>query len=389
MIKYYINFIILFFTFSNISAQEIIKKSTHHFTITNDSLKGKGAEIFKSKIAESQFFLIGEQHDVSQLETMVKSLVPFLKKQGFNNYVAEVGPLAAKKLEELGKQKKLLEKFNRKYSDYIVGAPFGFFGTVEEGKTLNQIVDYGINIWGVDFENYNSYLFILDLLLENSNKSKLIHEKYKEANNYIKSEYKKGKNGFNPELAKNLLKSKELESYFNAVNNPKNRIVINELKKSLQIYAGQGKGFWYPRVENMKRNFISQYKELENTDSKKVFIKLGAVHMAKGTSYSGFQELGNTIYELANYNFKKSFSVLSFSRYSLNSNNEIIDVIEKEDAEILQYAQPDQWTLIDLKEIEKLSIENKVKLSGTIKGYIQKFDAILIPPATKESEKNY
>lgn len=371
--------------YSNIYGQDIIKKSTYHFKIKKDSLEGQGAEIFKQRISQSHFFLIGEEHNNSQLETMVKILIPFLKKEEFNNYVAEIGPLAAKKIEELVKEKKLLKGFNLEYSNYIIGSPFGFFGTIEEEETLKRVVESNINIWGVDFENYNSYLYIFDLLLTNSNNSKDIKEKYKKIYDYTISEYQKGDNGFNAELTGNLLKSEKLEDYLNAVNNSKNRIIIDELKKSLIINTAQGNGFWFPRVENMKYNFVSKYKENEH----KVFLKLGAVHTARGTSYSGFQELGNMIYELANYNSKKIFSVVSFSRYRLNSVDEVEDIIEKNDEEILKYTKPDEWTFIDLKELEKLSIENKVKLTEIIKEYIQKYDAILIPPATKKSKKNY
>ncbi|QES91047.1 hypothetical protein [Rhizosphaericola mali] len=387
--KYITLFFFLVIVCSNVLSQNIIKKSTYYFAINNDSLSGRGAEIIKSKISESQFFLIGEEHNDAQLENMVKLLIPFLKKNGFNNYVAEIGPLAAKKLTKLATQKDSIKSFNKKYSNYIIGSPFGFFGTKEEAKTLTQVVNNNIAIWGVDFENYNSYLYLLDLLLKNSSNSQYIKEKYHEIYNYTASEYKNGKNGFNPKLTEHLLKSEKLNNYLKAVSNKKNKEIIRELKRSLSIYADEGRGFWFPRVKNMKYNFVTHYKKIKNNESKKAFIKLGAMHVAKGTSYSGFQELGNTIYELANYNLSKSFSLICFPRYKLDSTNSIKDVIDEEDTEILKFTKPDKWTFINLNELEELSIEKNIKIDDTIKGYIQKFDAILIPPATKESEKNY
>ena len=43
----------------------------------------------------------------------------------------------------------------------------------------------------------------------------------------------------------------------------------------------------------------------------------------------------------------------------------------------------------DLCKLEELSIQNSIKLSKDFINYIEKYDAIVIPPATKYSEKIY
>ncbi len=121
-----------------------------------------------------------------------------------------------------------------------------------------------------------------------------------------------------------------------------------------------------------------------------MFFKFGAVHTARGTSSSGFQEVGNTVYELSNINQTKSFSVIAFPRYIYNEKTDSVeDVIEKEDVDILEFTKSNTWTLINLKELFQLSINNKIRLSKDINDYIEKYDAILIPPTTKYSTKNY
>ena len=69
----------------------------------------------------------------------------------------------------------------------------------------------------------------------------------------------------------------------------------------------------------MKDNFVRYYKEAaQKSPLPKTFIKMGAVHTARGTSWSGFQDVGNTVYELANYNLTTSFSVISFARFRMD-----------------------------------------------------------------------
>ncbi len=62
------------------------------------------------------------------------------------------------------------------------------------------------------------------------------------------------------------------------------------------------------------------------------------------------------------------------------------DVIEQEDMEILNFTTPDKWTIINLGQLQELSIQNGIKLSKDILSYIEKYDAIIIPTATKYSE---
>lgn len=377
------------------NARDIIQKSTHYFAINNrDSLFGDGAVLLKRKISGAQFFLIGEQDDVQQIEYFTKAMIPILKSHGFNNYMTEIGPIAANELEQIGGQNLLLKTFNGKYAPYLNGggAPFGFFGTNEEEVTLKQLNKFNINLLGIDFENYNSYLFLIDKIYKNADKEKVSEQLFKEVRDFIISEYKQGKNGFNPELAKNLLNSKKLNSLLQRAKSGATRRMIEEFSKSLYINNEQGKGNWCLRVENMKNNFVYLYKSLQKdqVEPLKIFFKLGAVHTARGTSFSGFQEVGNTIYELSKFNQTRSFSIITFPRYVYDAkSNSIEDMIEKDDSEILEFTAPKNWSLIDLKELVKLSIEHGIKLNKNVTSYTQKYDAILVPPATKYSEKNY
>lgn len=392
--KKYIILCFLFFSFILFSQQnkDIVKESTYYFSLNQDQdFKGYGADFIKNKIIESQFFLIGEQHNIHSIETLITSLIPFFKESGYNHYITEIGPIAAKKLTELAKSPFSLKEYYTKYSSQINLPPFGFFSTREEEKTLQQLKKYNIGLCGIDFENYGSYLFLIDELYKNSDKEKISKDLYNKVYYFVESEYKKGKDNYNPNLMSHLLASKELKEFLILSKNKINTPIITQLELSLDVNHQITLGFWQRRVDNMKSNFAKYYSN-QNTKNTpvKAFIKLGAVHTARGTSFSGNLEVGNMIYELANANQSKSFSVITFPRFIVNEKTgKVEDLAEEEDKELLKYASQDQWTVIDLCKLEELSIQNSIKLSKNFVNYIEKYDAVVIPPATKYSEKIY
>lgn len=388
----YISILFLMFNLFVFSQQkdDIIKQSTYSFTLDSiGGLKGVGANFLKDKINESQFFLIGEQHNVHSIETLISSLLPLFKKNGYNHYVTEIGPIAAKKLINLNQNSISLKAYNSKYSSQINLPPFGFFSTKEEEITLQQLHKNGINLSGIDFENYGSYLALIDELYLNSYKGKISKNLYNDVYSLVETEYKKGDNNFNPDLMKSLLNSNKLKHFLHLAQNDINNPIISQFELSLKINYELTLGFWQNRVDNMKTNFINYYHN-QNDNSQKTIIKLGAVHTARGTSFSGNLEVGNLVYELANLNQTKSYSTIIFPRYIINNQTGIIeDVIDEEDRELLKFAFKEQWTIIDLNKLKELSIQNKIQLDVNIKSYIQKYDAIIIPPNTKFSEIIY
>lgn len=390
----YITVVFLLLTFPLFSQQnkDIIKESTYYFTLDSlGNFDGYGADFIAEKIAESQFFLIGEQHNIHAIETLVRSLVPLFKEKGYNHYVTEVGPVAAQKLMELNQDSISLKSYYSKYSSQLNLAPFGFFGTVEENKTLKELGKYGINLCGIDFENYASYLAIIDIIYAQSDKGKISENLYKNVYSSLESEYKKGGNNFNPDLMNMLLNSDKLKEFLFLAKNEMNNPVIKQFESSLKINHRLTLGFWGDRVDNMKNNFVSYYRtQKANEDSSKVFIKLGAVHTARGLSFSGNLEVGNLIYELANLNQSKTYSTIIFPRYMLNEETgEIEDLVEEEEKDLLKYSYTDKWTVIDLNKLKKLSIQTNSQVSESILSYMQKYDAIVLPPQTKYSEKIY
>jgi len=387
------SFILLILSFyTNIFGQENpIKDATYHFSIQGDIFRGKGADTLKKYIQQSQFFMLGEEHNMKELQDFTASVIPLLKSSGYRHLALEIGPVAATKLTAVYRSSEGLAALNTKYFQYLNGAPFGFFEGKEEEWFSNRAFENGFDVWGIDFENYNASLFIIDELFEQSRKSSELSEMYNNSRRLIIDAYKRDRSEKKHQLATTLLNSEPIKSFFNKVSTTsKLREIIRQQILSWQIYEQQGKGNWYPRVENMKANFVKSYQRAAAKEKKpKVFIKMGAVHIARGTSSSGFQELGNMVFELSNLNATKSFSVISFARYRIDAKGETVDLLEEEDAELLKYTLTDSWSLIDLNRLRKDAVEGRMKLSKEMMAYMQKFDMMLIPPATKYMEPNY
>lgn len=390
-------YILVLFLLFNVSlfSQEndcIIKASTSHFILDSiGRFSGSGAEFVEKRIAESQFLLIGEQHNIHLIETFVSSLIPLLKQHGYNHYVAEIGPIAEKKLSDLSEDLPSLRLIHKKFTARTNLPPFGFFGTEEELITLQQLKKYDMNLCGIDFENYASYLFLIEELYRNADQGSISKHQYADVCKLVESAYAKGVNNFNPNLMDNLLQDKDFESFLSKATNHLNASIIEQFKLSLAINHQLTLGFWQRRADNMKSNLLIYYhSQCRKEDTVKMIIKLGAAHTARGTSFNGNIEVGNMIYELANVNQSKSFSIITFPRYMLNiKTHEIEDLIEEEDKALLKYTLPDQWTIIDLESLNSLSLLHNVQLSRAAYDYIQKFDAIIIPPVSAYSENMY
>eukprot|EP01133_Synstelium_polycarpum_P011738 gene11738-13698_t len=368
-----------------------VQEVTYHFVLKNNILSGPGADTLKIKISGSQFFLIGEEHDMTELQMLTAHLMPFLKNNGYRNFAVEIGSSAADKLSYIYHHKGSLMEFNSKYYKYFNSGPFGFFDGKEEEVFLNSALNNGLKLWGIDYENHGAPLYILDELYAKGSKNMALKQAYQQARTYVIQEYAKDSTLKKHLVYAKMLESSEIKSFFKLLPHRQEvKKLQNDLLTSWKIRNQETLNNWYARVNNMKQSFIGQYKnEVKNEKSPKVFIKMGAVHTAKGTSSSGFQEVGNTIYELANYSGTRVFSVLSFARYRKDEQGNITDLLEPEDKELLKYTEENSWSLIDLKKLEIARWQGRIKLSKTVREYIERYDMILIPPATKRMQSNF
>lgn len=118
-----------------------ISKFAYTFELINNNIVGKGATVLESKISESQFLLLGEQHYSPEISEFTNALLPKLKSFNFKYFAIEVGPNSSDKMVAIIKNKKTLFEFNTAFYSNYRDIPFPFF----DGKKDEYFLKTAIN----------------------------------------------------------------------------------------------------------------------------------------------------------------------------------------------------------------------------------------------------
>lgn len=142
----------------------------------------------------------------------------------------------------------------------------------------------------------------------------------------------------------------------------------------------------------MQNNFTDYYSQALEIDTlPKAIIKIGGKHASKGRSHDNIFDIGNFIMEFANFNRKKSTTVLIFPSAYLNDDGTTDSNIDKGDEVFIRPLidkANEKWILIDLKKIEEFSWKNKIEYES-LKDYMYRFDYLIITPPSKLTTLNY
>ena len=397
-------FILLFLTLSTtVFTQEKLKSSdisefAYTFELINNNLVGKGAKILESKISESQFLLLGEQHYSPEISEFTNAILPKLKHSNFKYFALEVGPNSAKKMVTVIKEKKSLFEFNTDFYSNYKDIPIPFFDGKKDELFLKTAINENFGIWGIDQEFLSSQLFLIDEIYNQSSEKHLIKPYFDSAKQFVMEEFKKDKLNKNYPMFTNLLESAIVKSFFEKCKNEQQNKIVTDLITSWNIYAlNQIKKYSennFTRMKYMKRKFGENYQVALKTDPlPKVFVKMGSMHLARGKNWLGIYDLGNMIKELAYFNGTQSTSINCFARYSQDTNGTVYDYLDEEDGKayqpILELAKKDKWVLIETKPILELAKKKKIKLNKNLKILISGFDFILFTPIKTEVKLNY
>lgn len=368
------------------------------FEISNNELIGKGADTLIKQISESQFFLLGEQHYSPEISELTNSLLPILKQNEFKNFVIEVGPNSAERMVEELKTENSLYSFNNNFYREYNDVPLPFFDGKKDELFLKKALDLEFDIWAIDQEFLTSQLFLIDEIFRFSDDKILVKKPYENAKQYLESEFKKSNEDGDYKMFTNLLKSSILKDLFEKSNNSRQSKIISDLKTSWEIYAlyetKEYRANNVTRMKYMKQNFGAHYKSAQKTDSlPKVFVKMGATHLANGKTWLGIYDLGTMLKELSYFNGTKSTSINCFSRFSEGTDGKVSDYLNEKGGEdfkpILELAEKDKWVLIETEPILKFAKENKIELNENLNKLCSSYDYILFSPIRTQVELNY
>ena len=218
----------------------------YKFKIENEKIVGTSYEILSSKISESQFILLGEQHYASEISLFTNSLIPILSKNSFKYFVAEIGPNSSKKLVSELQKKGGLFNFNTKYNDLTGEIPIPFFDGKEDELFLKTALKNDFQMCGIDQEYLTSQFFLFDEILELSKNKKNILPAHDNATKFMLAEFKQYWKDSKHKIFEKYITSIEINTFFELTDKKNAAVqkIISDLKISWNIYLQNEKGLY-------------------------------------------------------------------------------------------------------------------------------------------------
>ena len=378
---------------------ELLESSAIRFTLTSDNqITDSILHYWNELIGESQFVGLAEVHNSDQLSYFTKAILPVLKEKGFDNFALEMGPNGAEVLEKITKipneSFQNIKSLNNRYGKkarYKYKTPMVFVHNKSDALFVEEAARLNFNFWGLDQEYSISYEMHLDNLYKSiENPSQELRESYKVAKKLVHSNIHKQKVK-GESVYKWYISSPELEDFFSALpKDDKTQKAISDIKTSWDIYyrhvtRNHGNS---SRASHMKANFNNYYSKAEKSATPKVFLKMGGIHLAKGISWFGVDDIGKYVTEKSVENGTEFLSIRHLRPYK-NGKSNIGKPGWKEVSLLLELGRKDQWTVVDLRPFREMLLEGKITTNKKYEFELKSYDLLLLSPSDTIGEPNF
>lgn len=268
---------------------------------------------------EADFFLIGEEHGISENPKLVAQLFKALEPSGYRRFGIEVSPFMARRLDDAVLSAGL-QGLAQLFSEPS-GEP-AFFGMKEEAEMLASIraalQDEDQVFWGLDYEVIGDRQMIVALeKMPKPDQAVVALDALKSAVNAAWQKYEETRG---PQFIFSFSGDPEL------VRTVKNAWpqrpatadgILNTLEETLEInrlfVSGQNWSSNHRRANLIRSNFVNYLRKSDSADPSsdyRVMFKMGASHLIRGRNSNGVFDLGTLVPELAETRNKHSFSLL-------------------------------------------------------------------------------
>lgn len=269
-------------------------------------------KLVKSKLTNSQFIFIGEQHGIKEAAVATNAFYNIGQEFGYNTLCIETDDLAAKQIEAMASSGKLMTQFKKLYSAFPFTIPFY---NNEDDQTLFENV-YGKKgaIWGIDQTFITQFRLNFALLVEKTS-DKTFRKRLESLKTEADAAYDEAirtKNyqapylfKYDEAIHKELLGLAKADSEKEVIRQLWNTKVIYEHNFAKRYYQNNN-----VRGELMKSNFMRYYRNAEKAGkTPKVVFKLGANHAAMGLTRTNIYDISSLGHELAISNDMRSVHV--------------------------------------------------------------------------------
>lgn len=370
-----------------LSSEELLEYS-HRFTINeNFTFDDSTKVLWENMIGENRIVGIAEKHHSRELGKFTTALLPVLNEIGFKTFALELGPNSAEILNELVSGSIVLSEsirsLNRKYGKKPASkTPLVFVNRKSDIYFMNRAQTLGFEFWGLDQEYVYSYEMLLDRInsITTGNYNKKLFEEAKET---VRKNLFKSKVGGEPVYC--WYQSNEtLTAYLNSVNKNSQALKIaDDIRMSWEIYCNEASGAFasQQRADYMKSNFDSYFGKRK---PQKTLIKMGNIHLTHNESPFGVNDLGKHITMKAETESFGYINIRFFNPYlngKYKGNRSSLKMLKS-------IGLKNQWTVVDLRPIRKLILNNKLNTNDQYLYEILNYDILLLAPSDRYDNKN-
>ncbi|WP_428233034.1 hypothetical protein [Flavobacterium sp.] len=350
------------------------------FLYKNGNFEGKGWDLIKKELINSQIVFVGEQHGVAEVPLFTGKIADILQPKAL---VVEIDPYTAVQLEKTAKNP-------AGYSDYFKRKPydFAFYSWQAEMNLAHQMTLSNISIWGVNEINFLSMPTFFETLAATAKQDSNKKIALKKAAEFAKNDFPLfGDANKYSNFKAYRMKVSEVDSLLYDFRNESqiSQKMLRDLKLSIPIFANES---YEKRVGLMKKNLLNYlypYITADEIKIPKLLFKLGGNHASRGSF-----EVSNLADNLADAAGKKSLHIMvigkqgTINEMAPTDNSKAIVAYDglKEFKEFLTFFEKvgqDEWAVYDLRPIRRLLKQDKLKIDDPkLKSYVLGYDLLLL-----------
>lgn len=347
----------------------------------------------KKEFAKTDYLLLGETHFSQNIGKWVKYWAKDWQKLGYNQFLAEIGPISAEKLTELTDRSSIDEykKFIKTYRKPLRRAvPIPVFDGQEDIAFLKELFQYGFTLHGIDQEFIFSFPYLWNELFMEQGEPEQVKTAKHNLEIFYKKAYKKIQTrGYN--IFEDFMNNDTVLRYYKALGHlkPRAKEIKSAIETSLKIYsANMTNSFSHVKRVHYIRQQARKILDSNKKSPNKYIVKIGRYHAGKYRQYDAY-DVGQLFHETAKMKGKTSLHIRFSRGYYQDINGDISDPKTLfESYYFRQHASKTQWTLIDLRAYAKGLATGEIVLPDAytkqlILSDLDNFDLILIPPLDK------
>jgi hypothetical protein len=290
---------------------EVAAPPVHPMRLDGGVLTGPGAELILGDVPSAQFILVGEDHGFADPPDIALALAKAARPYGLVNHVAEIGPLTDEWVET-----RLSQGGPDALATALAGRPLAvpFLGMREDAALADYFLKNAPRrrdvLWGVDQEFIGATLIWLERL-EAVAKTETARKLAADALAAERAAFAKGDFGAMFMFTAAPETFAKMRAAF--AGDREAAPVIDALDESAAIYRAYNAGKNYAsnadRIAYIRREFLRQYGAAKGP-APRALLKMGAIHLGKGTTFLSTFDLGALTEGIAADNGLKVLRVL-------------------------------------------------------------------------------